>query len=194
VSSVPLPWIVRFAPLAREGGPVLDLACGSGRHTRLFLERGHPVTAVDVDLSRLQDLQAHPALELIEADLEDGTPWPLPNRRFAVVVVTNYLWRPLFPMILDAVDDGGMLLYETFASGNEAHGPPRDPDFLLAPGELIDVVRDHLQIVAYEHGYLEQPRPAIKQRLCAVRTAQPVPLDVGSWRAAAVGKPGGPRT
>jgi SAM-dependent methyltransferase len=180
VSPAPFPWIVRFAPLARAGAPVLDLACGSGRHTRFFLERGHPVTAVDVDLSRLQDLQGHPALELVQADLEDGTPWPLPNRRFAVVVVTNYLWRPLFPMILDAVDAGGMLLYETFALGNEACGPPRNPDFLLAPGELIEVARGRLQIVAYEHGSLERPRPAIKQRLCAVRTEQPVSLDVGS--------------
>ena len=171
---------MRFAPLARSGASVLDLACGSGRHSRLFLERGHPVTAVDVDLSRLQDLHEHPALELVHADLEDGSPWPLPNRRFAVAVVTNYLWRPLFPMILDAVDDGGMLLYETFALGNEAYGRPRNPDFLLAPGELIEVVRGHLQIVAYEHGYLEQPRPAIKQRLCAVRTERPVSLDVRS--------------
>jgi hypothetical protein len=97
-----------------------------------------------------------------------------------VVVVTNYLWRPLFPMILDAVDAGGMLLYETFAHGNEAYGPPRNPDFLLAPGELIEVARGRLQIVAYEHGCLERPRPAIKQRLCAVRTEQPVSLDVGS--------------
>jgi SAM-dependent methyltransferase len=161
---------VRFAPLAREGAPVLDLACGGGRHTRFFLERGHRVTAVDVDVTRLEDLRRHPALELVQADLEDGTPWPLPQRRFGVVVVTNYLWRPLFPPILDAVDDGGVLLYETFALGNEAHGPPRNPDFLLAPGELIDLVRGRLEIVAYEHGYLEAPRPAIKQRLCAIRT------------------------
>ena len=180
MSPAPFPWIVRFAPLACAGAPVLDLACGSGRHSRLFLERGHPVTAVDVDLSRLQDLQEHPALELVQADLESGAPWPLPDRRFAVVVVTNYLWRPLFPMILDAVDDGGMLLYETFALGNEAYGPPRNPDFLLAPGELIEVVRGHLQIVAYEHGSLEHPRPAIKQRLCAVRTERPVSLGVRS--------------
>ena len=131
VSPTPaFPWIVRFAPLARQGAPVLDLACGSGRHARLFLERGHPVTAVDVDLSGLEDLREHPALELVQADLEDA-PWPLPGRRFGVVVVTNYLWRPLFPMILDAVDDGGMLLYETFALGNEAYGRPSNPDFLL---------------------------------------------------------------
>lgn len=158
---------------------MLDLACGGGRHARFFLERGHPVTAVDIDLSGLQDLREHPALELVQADLEAGTPWPLPDRRFGVVVVTNYLWRPLFPMILDAVDVGGVLLYETFARGHEAHGRPSNPDFLLAPGELIDVVRDHLHIVAYEHGYLEQPRPAIKQRLCGVRTPAGIRVDRG---------------
>ena len=155
---------------------MLDLACGGGRHARLFLERGHPVTAVDLDVSGLADLREHPGLELVQADLEDA-PWPLAGRRFGVVVVTNYLWRPLFPMILDAVDDGGVLLYETFALGNEAYGRPSNPDFLLQPGELIEVVRGRLQIVAYEHGYLDQPRPAIRQRLCAVRsdaTAGPV--------------------
>jgi SAM-dependent methyltransferase len=169
------PWILRFAPAARQGAPVLDLACGGGRHTRPFLERGHAVTAVDMDVSGLADLREHPRLEVIQADLEKR-PWPLPERRFGVVVVTNYLWRPLFPMILDAVAEGGMLLYETFARGNEAHGCPTNPDFLLKAGELLEVVRGRLQVVAYEHGYLELPRPAIKQRLCAVRTERPVPL------------------
>jgi SAM-dependent methyltransferase len=172
----PSRWITRFAPLVRPGAPILDLASGGGRHARFFLARGHPVTAVDVDLSRLDDLQESPELELVAADLEDGAPWPLPGRRFGAVVVTNYLWRPLFPPILESIDDGGVLLYETFARGNEAHGHPRNPDFLLEPGELIEVVRGRLEIVAYEHGYVERPRPAIRQRLCAVRTDPPVPL------------------
>jgi SAM-dependent methyltransferase len=174
--GAPSAWIVRFAPLVRVGGPVLDLACGQGRHTRFFLERGHPVTAVDIDLSGLDDLQGHEGLEVLRADLEDGSPWPLGDRRFDAVVVTNYLWRPLFPRIVDAVDEGGVLLYETFAVGNEAYGRPAKPDFLLRPGELLEVVRGRLQIVAYEHGYLDEPRPAIKQRLCAVRSDQPVAL------------------
>ncbi|MGH6898460.1 MAG: class I SAM-dependent methyltransferase [Geminicoccaceae bacterium] len=157
----------------------LDLACGGGRHTRLFLERGHPVTAVDIDVSGLADLQGHPRLDVVEADLENA-PWPLPGRGFGVVVVANYLWRPLFPMILDAVDAGGMLLYETFALGNEAYGRPTDPDFLLRPGELLEAVRGRLQIVAYEHGHVGRPRPAIRQRLCAVRTDRPVYLCGGS--------------
>ena len=173
--STPSPWVVRFAPLVVEDAPVLDLACGRGRHTRLFLERGHPVTAVDVDVSGLADLQGHPRLETIQADLENA-PWPLPGHRFGAVVVTNYLWRPLFPMILEAVTDGGILLYETFGLGNEAHGRPSNPDFLVKPGELIEVVRDRLQIVAYEHGQIAEPRSAIVQRICAMRSEQPVGL------------------
>ena len=173
----PFLWIVRFAPLVLPGEAVLDLACGAGRHTRLFLERGRPVTGVDVDVSGLDDLRQHPRLEIVQANLEDGSPWPLPNRRFGAVVVTNYLWRPLFGPMLDAIEEGGVLLYETFALGNEAYGRPTDPDFLLRPGELIEAVRGRLQIVAYEHGYLDHPRPAIKQRLCATRSDRPLPLS-----------------
>ncbi|MCD6016870.1 MAG: SAM-dependent methyltransferase [Solirubrobacterales bacterium] len=171
----PSAWIARFAPLAPAGSPVLDLACGSGRHTRLFLARDHPVTAIDRDLSGLEDVAGQRGLELVQADLEDGSPWPLADRRFGAVVVVNYLWRPLLARIVDAVDDNGVLLYETFALGNETFGRPTNPDFLLLPGELLEMVRGRLQIVAYEHGYLKQ-LPAIKQRICAVRTDRPVAL------------------
>lgn len=169
----PAPWIVRFAPLVEAGAPVLDLACGNGRHVRFCLGRGHPVTAVDVEVSGLADLEGRPGLEIVQADLEDGSPWPLPGRRFGAVVVTNYLWRPLLPMILEAVGPHGVLLYETFAQGNEALGRPSNPDFLLRPGELLELVRGELQVVAYEHGRFEHPRPAIKQRLCAIRSEAP---------------------
>ena len=172
----PSDWIVRFAPLVRPGAAVLDVACGGGRHTRFFLARGHPVTAVDVDTSGLDDLRERPELELVPADLEDGSPWPLPGRRFGAVIVTNYLWRPLFPPILDSLEENSVLLYETFARGNEIYGRPANPEFLLEPGELIEVVRGRLQIVAYEHGRVERPRPAVRQRLCAVRTERPMPL------------------
>jgi SAM-dependent methyltransferase len=178
--SEPAAWIARFAPVVRPGGAVLDLACGGGRHTRFFLARGHPVTAVDADVSGLDDLRQHPQLEIVRCDLEDGSPWPLSGRRFDAVVVTNYLWRPLFPTILASIEEGGVLLYETFARGNEAYGRPHNPEFLLEPGELIEVARGRLLIVAYEHGYLERPRPAVKQRLCAVRTEQPVSLGAAS--------------
>jgi SAM-dependent methyltransferase len=174
-SGDPAAWIVRFAPLVRQGAAVLDLACGSGRHARLFLECGHPVSAVDIDVSGLDDLRGHPRLEIVQADLENA-PWPLPGRRFGAVIVTNYLWRPLFEPILGAIEEGGLLLYETFARGNEAYGRPTNPDFLLRLGELIEVVRGRLQIVAYEHGYVDRPRPGVKQRLCAARTEAPLPL------------------
>lgn len=162
-------WVARFAALVPAGGPVLDLACGSGRHTRLFHDRGHPVTAIDRNVSRLADLADTDGIEIIEADLEGGAPWPLDGRRYAGVVVTNYLFRPLFPHLLAALDDGGVLIYETFARGNEAFTRPRNPDHLLAAGELLDAVKDALLVVAYEHGRAEEPRQAMVQRICAVR-------------------------
>ena len=133
--SDPSAWIVRFAPLVPAGATVLDLACGAGRHARLFLERGHPVSAVDIDVSGLDDLRGHPQLEIVQADLENA-PWPLPGRRFGAVIVTNYLWRPLFEPVLEAIEAGGLLLYETFARGNEAYGRPTNPEFLLQPGRV----------------------------------------------------------
>ena len=175
--AAPSAWIVRFAPLVPPGGPVLDLACGGGRHTRLFLDRGHPVSAVDRDLGPIGALGPRAGLEMIRADLEGGAPWPLPGRRVAGVVVTDYLWRPLFPHLLDALaPDGGVLLYETFGAGHAAYGRPRRPEFLLEPGELLDAVRGRLRVVAYEHGHLAAPRPAVRQRLCATTSAGPLPL------------------
>ncbi len=160
------PWVRRFAPLLARGAAVLDLAAGSGRHTRWLLERGHRVLAVDRDIHPLSDL-SHPALETIEADLE-GPQWPLSSRRFDAVIVTNYLWRPRFPALVECVREDGLLLYETFADGNQAWGRPRRADFLLQPGELIQRVSPELDIVAYEHGYLEAPSPRVVQRICAV--------------------------
>lgn len=158
----PSPWISDHAGLVPAGGTVLDLACGAGRHTRLFLERGHPVVAVDRDVSGVGDLPA----EIVQADLEAG-PWPLPHRRFAGIVVTNYLWRPLLPRIVAAVAPGGVLLYETFAAGQARFGRPANPDFLLRPGELLDAVAGQLEVRAYFAG--ETPEPAMRQRIVAVR-------------------------
>lgn len=170
-TAAPSRWILRFAHLVPPGGPVLDLAAGGGRHSRFFLERGHPVLAVDRDAAALRAIGLA-RLTWLEADLESG-PWPLENRRFAGVVVTNYLHRPLLPRLVAAVEEGGALLYETFAQGNEALGRPRNPDFLLQPGELIQAVRPDLAIVAYEQGRIEQPRPAVIQRIAAVRGEAP---------------------
>lgn len=163
------PWVTRFAGLVPAGGTVLDLAAGGGRHTRLFLERGHPVLAVDREIGALTAIQ-DPRLTCLQADLE-SEPWPLGSRRFAGVVVTNYLHRPLLPLLVEAVEEGGVLLYETFAQGNEAFGRPRNPDFLLRPGELLEAVRDRLTVLAYEHGPIERPRPAVIQRIATVRGA-----------------------
>ncbi len=171
----PLAWVRRFAPLLAPGSTVLDLACGAGRHSRYLLELGHQVTALDRDLASMADLAGQPGLELIAADLEQAA-WPLPGRRFAGIVVTNYLWRPLWPDLLAALGPDGLLLYETFGLGQAAFGRPRDPAFLLAPGELLERVRGSLQVLAYEHGLVSEPRPMIRQRIAARRGSAPQPL------------------
>ena len=182
-TAPPSPWVVRFAHLVQAGGadpaaemrPVLDVACGGGRHTRLFLNLGHPVTAVDIDISRLDDIAGVHHLRLVRADLEgDAAVWPFTGRQFGGVVVTNYLYRPLLAAIVAAVAAGGVLIYETFAAGNDRFGPPRNPDFLLEEGELLRAVRGSLTVVAYEHGIVDQPKPAVMQRICAVRHPGPV--------------------
>jgi SAM-dependent methyltransferase len=164
----PSAWIVRFAALVPPGGTVLDVAAGGGRHTRFFLGRAHPVAAVDKDVAGLADLAGRPDMEVVVHDLE-AEGWPFGARQFSGVVVTNYLWRPLLPALVAAVAPGGALLYETFAAGNERHSRPRNPDFLLRPGELLDAVRGRLAVVAYEHGVI--PRPAVIQRIAAVNGA-----------------------
>ncbi|WCM92063.1 class I SAM-dependent methyltransferase [Acidovorax sp. NCPPB 2350] len=162
--DAPSGWIARWAHLVPAGGSVLDVACGTGRHLRWFHARGHRVAGVD----RAADAVA--ALgglgELVCADIEQG-PWPFTGRRFDAVVVTNYLWRPLLPAIVQAVAPGGVLLYETFAQGNETVGRPARPDFLLAPGELLRAC-EGLRVVAYEDGFLPAPERFV-QRVAAVR-------------------------
>ena len=164
--SSPSPWVDRFIGLVRKDGAVLDLACGSGRHVALIAGRGHRVTAVDRDVSRLA---ADAELEIVEADLEGESPWPLPGRRFDGIVVANYLHRPLFPMLIDSLSSGGVLIYETFAVGNEKSGRPLNPDFLLRNGELLDAFAGTLSVVAYESGAVEYPAPAVIQRIAAVK-------------------------
>jgi SAM-dependent methyltransferase len=167
----PSSWIARHASLIPTPGPVLDLAAGSGRHTRYFKGLGHSVVAVDRDVSRLGDLAGDAQIEVIAADLEGGAPWPLGERRFAGIVVTNYLHRPLFPRIAAALQPGGVLLYETFGIGNEKFGRPNNPDFLLQPGELLGFAEvKGLVVRAYHCGEVAEPRPAVLQRIAAVRT------------------------
>ena len=148
---------------------MLDLACGNGRHARFFAGRGHPVEAVDRDATRLQRLADTPAITRCCADLE-ARAWPYGGQQFAGIVVVNYLHRPLFPRLLEALAPQGTLIYETFAAGNERYGRPANPAYLLNPGELLEVVRGRLRVVAYEDLYVSDPRPALVQRLCAVQS------------------------
>lgn len=147
---------------------MLDLAAGSGRHTRYLRRLGYRVVAVDIDLSRMADLADDEGVELVEADLESGT-WPLEGRRFDGIIVTNYLHRPLLAVLADSLEPGGVLLYETFAEGNERHGRPSNPEFLLREGELLEAFSSKLSVIEYEHGYEREPRPAVRQRVFAVR-------------------------
>lgn len=166
---LPSEWVSRFASLVPATAAVLDLACGGGRHGRMFLEKGYRVVFLDRQTQDVADLSGQ--AEVITTDLEDGSGWPLQGRAFAGIVVTNYLHRPLFPHVLENLMPGGVLIYETFAAGNEAFGRPRNPDHLLQAGELLSVaIAGGLHIVAYEHGLENRTSaPRMIQRLCAVR-------------------------
>lgn len=165
--DTPSAWVARWAERVPAGGRVLDLACGSGRHARYLATRGHPVEAVDRDPTMLAKLAGIPGVTTCCADLEGGS-WPYEGERFMGIVVTNYLHRPLFPHLLAALAPEGVLIYETFAAGNERHGRPSNPAFLLKPGELLDWVRGRLKVLAYEDLYVADPKPAVVQRICAV--------------------------
>jgi len=162
------PWVCRFLPLIPMPGPVLDLAAGSGRHAAILVERGYHVVAVDRDTAGLRaHFAAVSAVEIREVDLEDGAPWRL-GGGFTGIVVTNYLHRPLFPALVQALAPGGVLIYETFMAGNERFGRPSNPDFLLRPGELLQAFAA-LTVVAFEQGQLSDPRLAMVQRLAGAK-------------------------
>lgn len=165
-------WVERFLPHIKSGGDVLDLACGRGRHSLLLQAAGYRVEAVDRDADALAEISAKaPGISARAADLE-GDSWPYHGRRFDAIVVTNYLFRPLFPHLLEALAANGVLIYETFMLGNERYGKPSNPEFLLRPGELLDVVRGRLTVVAFEQGEVATPRPAVVQRLCATKRTE----------------------
>lgn len=167
-------WVRRFLPGVRSGGRVLDVGCGGGRHLSLALAAGYVVTGIDKDTSRARDrlTRGHGrwprGADLVELDLEDGSPFPVPAGSCDGVIVTNYLWRPILAGIVEAVAaDTGVLIYETFALGNERFGRPSNPDFLLKPGELVDAVAGRLTPIAYEHMTSPDPKRCI-QRIVAV--------------------------
>ena len=158
-------WVVAWAGLVPQDATVLDVAAGRGRHTGFFAGRGHAVTAVDRDPSPISGYSEFD-IEVVRADLENG-PWPLAGRKFGAVVVTNYLHRPLFPILLDSLSAGGVLIYETFMQGNERLGKPSNPDFLLKDGELLELVRGRFSVTAYEARMISEPRMAMVQRIAA---------------------------
>jgi SAM-dependent methyltransferase len=182
-ASFPSDWVLRWAQAwrDRDGVTALDLACGSGRHLKLLAGEGVAVTGVDRDAAALATLAGlSDRLELIQADIEQG-PWPLADRVFDLVLVTNYLWRPLLPRVVEAVAPGGWLIYETFTDGQQTVGRPANPEFLLRPGELLAAV-DGLRVIAYEDGFIEAEPPIAGgvvvngrhvQRVAAVRENRP---------------------
>ena len=177
----PSPWVLRWVHLVPTGASVLDVACGRGRHARLFAERGCTVDAVDRD-PEAEAALAGSGVRVTLADIEGG-PWPYAGRRFDAIVVTNYLHRPLFPHLRAALAPRGVLIYETFASGNAAFGKPSNPAFLLAAGELLALARG-LHVLGYEDGIVARPVPARVQRLCAVALAADEPATADPARRA----------
>ncbi|MBW8830618.1 MAG: class I SAM-dependent methyltransferase [Burkholderiales bacterium] len=163
----PSAWVQRWSHLVPQGGTVLDVACGSGRHVRWFYRHHCRVTGVDRDATAIASLAGF--AETVLADIEAG-PWPFPGRRFDAVIVTNYLWRPLLPTIVDSVAEGGVLIYETFTQGNETVGKPSNPDFLLRQQELLQAVAGCLRVIAFEDGFMGEPSRFV-QRIAAVREA-----------------------
>jgi len=167
-SIEPSCWLQRHSSLIPHSGPILDIAAGSGRHTQYLLDKGHVVISIDKDVSRLARIKSS-RLFIARVDLETPKPWPFKNGAFAAIIVTNYLHRPLLPQIINGLAVGGLLVYETFANGNEKFGKPTNPDYLLKAGELIQLTLGHLHILAYEDLTVDQPRPAQIQRIVASR-------------------------
>ena len=162
------PWVRRFAPVLPKNGLVLDLACGAGRHTGLLAALGYQILAVDQDISMVESLKGE-SIQTLKLDLE-GSDWPLLNQQFSAIVVTNYLYRPFLDELPKMLTEGGVLIYETFADGNAEFGKPSNPNFLLKPGELLALAqRSGLKVIAYEDIYLDRPKPAMVQRICAVK-------------------------
>lgn len=171
-TEAPSAWVQRWSHLVPAGGSVLDVACGHGRHLRWFARRGHAVTGVDRSAEAIEAVA--PLGRAVLADIENG-PWPFEGERFDAVVVTNYLWRALLPAIVGSVAEGGVLVYETFAAGNESVGKPSRPDFLLQPGELLRTC-EGLHVVAYEDGFCDRPERFV-QRIAAVRKRPETPAS-----------------
>lgn len=163
----PAAWVVRFAARLQPGARVLDLASGHGRHARYLAQLGCSVTAVDVDPACGESLRGTGGVTFFQHDLESA-PWPFGAKVFDAVVVVHYLHRPLLPRLIESLAPGGLLVYETFAVGNERFGRPRNPDFLLRPRELLAACSG-LRVLAFEDGIVDGSPPAAMQRIAAVK-------------------------
>lgn len=166
----PSAWIMRYAAEIPDDGTILDLACGAGRHLAALCARGRtqPLLGIDLDISKAAQLEQRPNLTLLALDLEQPGA-RIPGGNYAGIIVSNYLHRPLLPRLPGLLAPGGILLYETFAVGNEAYGRPRNPDYLLRAGELLECFAADLDVLGFEQGYVDAPHPAVKQRFCGRR-------------------------
>ncbi len=162
----PSRWVIRWSSLLKPGTKILDLACGRGRNSLFLASLGHNVVAVDRDATKLSDIPDRPEITTLCEDLESGV-WPLVGWKFGGIIVTNYLYRPMLPDLIKNLESGGILIYETFAQGNQVFGRPSNPDYLLFPYELLDMLRDKLHIIGFEQGRVDLPSSAILQRVCA---------------------------
>ena len=181
LAGIPDTWVLKFAPLI-PAGKILDLACGRGRHGRYFLKKNYTVTFLDQDISGVADLNNHPKAKLVQYNLEDDTPeknilWPFDVDFFSGIVVTNYLYRPLFPYLLQSLKPGGVLLYQTFSQGNEQFGRPRNPAFLLEKNELLEVFSTTLDILDFRQGKESNP-DRVTQSICAIKTPDNKSVEV----------------
>lgn len=176
----PSAWFASHQHVISRAGTILDVAAGGGRHARFFAEQGHQVTVIDRNIGPLTELEGSHDCEVIEADLEDGSSWPLKGRTFDAVLVCNYLHRPLFEQLIASLAPNGILLYETFALGNEVYNRPRNPDHLLKSGELLELVAGKLQVISYQHGILRGDEcPGVKQMICAANNLEQSDRDDG---------------
>ena len=173
MQEAPSEWVMKFAPLIASGGSVLDLACGNGRHALWLAGQGYSVDAIDRNAEAVAAMTGMPNINILIADLETADGYEFAHR-YDGIIVSRYLHRPLLKTLAEILKPGGVLIYETFMQGNERYGKPSNPDFLLKPGELQDIYSPLLNIVAFEQGEVDLPKPAVMQRICAVKSPSPV--------------------
>ena len=168
MNKKPNKWVDCYSSLIPSGKGVLDLACGSGRHTGMLLNKGYQVTAVDIDTTSIKQNFSDKKLNIVKCDLESLSSWPFGKNSFLGIIVVNYLHRPLYSKIMESLEKGGVLIYQTFADGHSRYGKPKNPDYLLRRGEL-KMVFDSMRIISYQHGYLGYPSRSIVQRICCIK-------------------------